>query len=74
MLASDKITADMVEATELPYLASRYQVYGVPRTVINDVVHVEGAMPEATLISELMKVLDENEMGTLRTRWEASLN
>ena len=60
-LASDKITADMVEATEFPYLANRYQVYGVPRTVINDVVHVEGAIPEVALISELMKVLDENE-------------
>ncbi len=73
-LASDKITADMVEATEFPSLAERYQVYGVPRTVINDVVHVEGAMPENALISELMKVLDENEMGKLRIQWEASLN
>ena len=73
-LASDKITADMVEATEFPYLANRYQVYGVPRTVINDVVHVEGAMPESALVTELMKVLDENEMGKLRKHWELGLN
>ena len=73
-LASDKITADMVEATEFPYLANRYQVYGVPRTVINDVVHVEGAMPESALVTELMKVLDENEMGKLRKHWEVGLN
>ncbi len=73
-LASDRITADMVESTEFPSLADRYQVYGVPRTVINDVVHVEGAVPENALVTELMKVLDENEMGKLRIEWEATLN
>lgn len=73
-LASDKITADMVEATEFPHLANRYQVYGVPRTVINDVIHIEGAVPETTLVTELMKVLDENEMGKFRKQWEISLN
>ena len=73
-IASEKITADMVEATEFPHLSNRYQVYGVPRTVINDVVHVEGAVPETALVSELMKVLDENEMGKLRKQWEVGLN
>jgi len=73
-LASDKITADMIESTEFPQLANRYQVYGVPRTVINDVVHIEGAVPEAALVSELMKVLDEDEMSQLRQQWEGRLN
>jgi predicted DsbA family dithiol-disulfide isomerase len=73
-LASDKITADMVEATEFPQLSNRYKVYGVPRTVINEVIHIEGAVPETELISELMKVLDEKEMGKLRKEWEISLN
>jgi glutaredoxin-like protein len=73
-LASDKITADMIESTEFPQLANRYQVYGVPRTVINDVVHIEGAIPEAALVSELMKVLDEDEMSQLRQQWEGRLN
>ncbi|HVP21706.1 MAG TPA: thioredoxin family protein [Anaerolineaceae bacterium] len=73
-LASDKITADMVEATEFPHLANRYQVYGVPRTVINDVVHIEGAVPEAALVGGLMKVLDEEGMGKLRREWEMNLN
>lgn len=73
-LASDKITADMVEAQEFPQLTNRYQVYGVPRTVINDVVHIEGAVPETALVAELMKVLDENEMGKLRQAWEVLLN
>ncbi len=65
-LSSDKITADMVEATEFPHLAFKYQVYGVPRIVINDVIHIEGAVPERTMIQELMKVMDEKEMKRLR--------
>ncbi len=48
------LTADMVEATEFPHLAMKYQVQGVPRTVINELTHVEGAVPEAALVSRLM--------------------
>ena len=58
-LESEWIMADMVEATEFPHLANKYEVYGVPRTVINETIHVEGAVPEPMLVNELMKVLDE---------------
>jgi glutaredoxin-like protein len=57
-MASDLVTADMVEATEFPHLANKYGVQGVPRTVINETVHVEGAVPEAALMSKLMSALD----------------
>jgi predicted DsbA family dithiol-disulfide isomerase len=57
-MESEWITADMVEATEFPHLANKYQVYGVPRTVINETIHIEGAVPEPMLVNELMKVLD----------------
>jgi glutaredoxin-like protein len=73
-MASELVTADMVEATEFPYLASRYHVHGVPRTVIEDVIHVEGAMPESQLMQKLMAVLDEPAMTRLRGEFEASLN
>jgi glutaredoxin-like protein len=73
-LASDLVTADMVEASEFPHLANRYQVYGVPRTVIDDVIHIEGAAPEAQVISRLLQVLDDGAMAQLRRDWEASLN
>jgi glutaredoxin-like protein len=73
-LASDLITASMVEANEFPHLSHKYQVYGVPRTVIEDVIHVEGAVPEAMLVDELMKVLDAAAMQELRQEWELSLN
>ncbi len=53
-IANDLITADMVEVTEYPHLAVRYQVQGVPRTVINESVHIEGAVPEQLLVARLM--------------------
>lgn len=53
-MASDLVTADMVEATEFPHLAMKYQVQGVPRTVMNEITHIEGAVPEAALVSKLM--------------------
>ena len=66
-LASPFVTADMVEATEFPHLANRYHVHGVPRTVISDVIHIEGAVPEKALVSKLMTVLDTETMNGLRT-------
>jgi len=57
-MESEWITADMVEATEFPHLANKYEVYGVPRTVINETLHIEGAVPEPMLVNELLKVLD----------------
>jgi len=51
--ASDKVTADMVEVTEFPHLGQRYNVMGVPRTVINDDTYIEGAAPENMLLEKL---------------------
>ncbi len=73
-IASDLVTADMVEATEFPQLANRYSVYGVPRTVIEDVIHVEGAVPEGALAAKLMEVLDGDKLAVRREEWQASLN
>ncbi len=56
-IESDLITADMVETTEFPHLANKYQVMGVPRTVINETIHIEGAVPEPMLMQEFAKVL-----------------
>lgn len=69
-MASDWVTADMVEASEFPHLANRYHVYGVPRTVVNEVIHMEGAYPEDMLMTELMQVLDEQKMDKLRKEFE----
>ena len=54
---SDKVQADMVEAIEFPHLSTKYQVQGVPRTVINETVHQEGAAPEAMLLAKLKEAV-----------------
>jgi len=48
-----KIKADMVEATEFPHLSRKYNVMGVPRTIINENDFVEGAVPEEILIDKI---------------------
>ncbi len=73
-VASDLVTADMVEATEFPQLANRYSVYGVPRTVIEDVIHVEGSVPEGALATKLSEVLDGENLAARREQWLAQLN
>jgi glutaredoxin-like protein len=56
-LESDLIRADMVEAVEFPHLSIKYQVQGVPRTVINETVHIEGAAPEPMLMARFREAI-----------------
>ena len=56
--ASDRVTADAIDASEFPELAERYHVYGVPRTVVNETVHIEGAVSENVLMNEILSSLE----------------
>ena len=56
-IASDRVTADMVEAIEFPHLSQKYSVMGVPRSVINETVHQEGAAPEPMLLERLKEAV-----------------
>jgi len=58
-LESDRITADMVEAEEFPSLAIKYKVMGVPRTVVNETHHQEGAAPERMIMDLIKKAETE---------------
>lgn len=51
------IKADMVEATEFPHLARKYNVMGVPRTIINENDFIEGAVPEEMLLEKIFENL-----------------
>jgi predicted DsbA family dithiol-disulfide isomerase len=51
---SDLVTADLVEVTEFPSLAQRYQVRAVPRTVINESGSIAGALPEAEFVKAVI--------------------
>lgn len=53
-IANPQITASIVEANEYPDLAQRYNVYGVPRTVINETDAIEGAVPPANLLERVI--------------------
>jgi len=52
---SDMVRADMVEASEFPHLVHKYNVFGVPKTVVNDEVEFEGALPEPLFLAQVMK-------------------
>lgn len=54
---NDKIKGDMVEATEFPHLSNKYNVRGVPRTVINESTFIEGAAPEQMVLDKVKEAL-----------------
>ena len=58
-LASDKVTADVVEATEFPDLSEHYRVMSVPKIVINDRVEFTGAKPEQLFIAAIAKAVSK---------------
>jgi hypothetical protein len=56
-VASDKVRAEMVEATEFPHLSQKYHVMGVPRSVINEDYHIEGAAPEPMVLEKIREAV-----------------
>jgi glutaredoxin-like protein len=55
-LASPKVRSLVVEANEYPELSDRFQVQGVPRTVVNRSGSFVGALPEAVFVESVMKL------------------
>ncbi len=49
------VTADMVEATEFPHLSMRYNVRGVPRTMVGEEYNIEGALPENQFVETVVE-------------------
>jgi hypothetical protein len=47
-----------VEANEFPDLAQRYMVMAVPKTVVNDRVSFEGAVPEAQFVDAVLRAVN----------------
>jgi predicted DsbA family dithiol-disulfide isomerase len=44
------VTSFIVEASEYPDLVRKYQVSGVPKTMVNDRVEILGARPEEEFV------------------------
>jgi hypothetical protein len=57
-IASPRVTAECIEATEFPEMAGRYRVMAVPKIVINDTVEFEGAIPEPDFLGAVLKAVD----------------
>ncbi len=53
------IEADMIEALEFKDLASKYGVFGVPKTVFNEEVSIEGLTPPEIFVEKLFEAVDK---------------
>ena len=49
-MENPNIRSDMIEIAEFPQLAIKYNVMGVPKTVINETIELVGLQPEEELI------------------------
>ncbi len=56
-MANEHITGDMVEVSEFPDVAVKYQVQGVPKTVINEDHSFVGAQPVPNALAEVLKAI-----------------
>jgi predicted DsbA family dithiol-disulfide isomerase len=58
---NEHITADVVEVSEFVELAQRYNVQGVPKTVVNDTVEFVGALPEPRFVQQVLQAATKKE-------------
>lgn len=56
-LENKNIKTDIIEVIEFPELGEKYNVFGVPKTVINENIEFEGAVPEGDFVNHLEKVI-----------------
>jgi alkyl hydroperoxide reductase subunit F len=65
-LINDNIRADMVEGSEFPQLVQKYDVTGVPKTIVNELYSFEGALPVGAVYLEILKAVNPEEYKRLR--------
>jgi hypothetical protein len=56
-----RITADVIEANEFPDLSQRFNVMGVPKTVINGTQELVGAQPETRVMAAIRAALADTK-------------
>ena len=52
-IESPLVSTVAIDATEFPDLVQRYNVNGVPKTIVNDTTEIMGAMPEEEFITTI---------------------
>jgi hypothetical protein len=58
-LASPRIRATAIEATEFPTLAAEMEVWAVPRIVVNGAPQWDGSVPEPVFLSRILSATFE---------------
>lgn len=64
---NENIRADMVESAEFPDLVRKYNIVGVPKTIINEVHSFEGAVAVPSAYMEILKTVNLEEYQKLDT-------
>ncbi len=62
-MENDLIRSDGIEVSEFPDVAGKYQVYAVPKTIINEAASIEGGLPEEFFLDEVLKVVGPVQAG-----------
>lgn len=57
--ANEHITTAAIEAMEFMDLSRKYQVTGVPKTIVNETVEILGALPEEMFVKAALQIPDE---------------
>ncbi len=60
---SDKVTGQVVEASEFPEWSNKFKVMGVPKTVINDKGSYVGGYPEDMAVDQIKQALEGKNLG-----------
>ena len=56
------VQAEVVEAQEFPHLSQAHRVQAVPKTIINGVSEVLGAVNERTLLQRVLSVVGQEDL------------
>ncbi len=68
-VANPNVKAEIVEASEFPEVSRRYQVMGVPKTVINDKSEFVGAVPDEIFLNAILESIGKEGID-----WDADHN
>jgi len=53
-IENDLIRADVIDASEFPYLGLKYGIMGIPKTVINEKIEFVGVLPEDLFLEHVL--------------------
>jgi glutaredoxin-like protein len=69
-IESDRVRADMIETAEFPHLVQKYNILGVPQTLVNgNSEAIQGAIPEPLLLFYALH-LSEQMTDEEKKKWE----